>query len=136
MNEIMISILCMTFNHENYIKDTIDSFLEQKTNFKYEVIIHDDASTDGTASIVKSYELKYPNIVHGIYEEENQYNQIVKLGYSLIQEKCLGKYVAICEGDDYWIDSHKLQIQVDYLESHPECVLTIHDAIKIIKIKQ
>lgn len=121
----------MTYNHENYIQDALDSFLEQKVNFKYEIIVHDDASTDETADIVKSYEQKYPNLIKGIYQVKNQYDRMIWLLFSFIQNVCKGKYVAICEGDDYWIDYHKLQIQVDYLESHPECVLTIHDAIKI-----
>ena len=71
MSEILVSILCMTYNHKSYIQDALESFLEQKVNFKYEIIIHDDASTDGTAEVIKSYEQKYPNLIKGIYEVEN-----------------------------------------------------------------
>lgn len=130
MSEILVSILCMTYNHKSYIQDALESFLEQKVNFKYEIIIHDDASTDGTAEVIKSYEQKYPNLIKGIYEVENQYNRMIWLLYSFIQNVCKGEYVAICEGDDYWIDFHKLQMQVEYLEAYSECVLTVHNAFK------
>lgn len=131
MDAIRVSVMCTAYNHEKYIKDAIEGFLEQKTDFKYEVIIHDDASTDRTADIVKSYEKDYPKIIHGIYQKENQYNKGMPYLLSVMRKYCRGKYIALCEGDDYWIDSHKLQMQVDYLEQHPECVLSVHDAVKI-----
>lgn len=124
-----MSILCMTYNHEKYIQDALEGFLAQDVNFKFEVIVHDDASTDSTSEIIRKYEKLYPEIIHGIYERENQYSRTVQLSYEIIQDVCQGKYVAICEGDDYWIDIHKLQIQVDYLEQHPDYVLTVHDAV-------
>lgn len=73
-DDIMVSICCITYNQVEYLKDALDGFLKQKTNFKYEVIIHDDASTDGTTEIIKEYEKKYPNIIKPIYEKENQYS--------------------------------------------------------------
>ena len=88
MSEILVSILCMTYNHENYIQDALDSFLEQKVNFKYEIIVHDDASTDETADIVKSYEQKYPNLIKGIYQVKNQYDRMIWLLFSFIQNVC------------------------------------------------
>lgn len=129
---MMVSILCMTYNHEAYIRDALDGFLQQRTDFLFEVIIHDDASTDRTAEIVRYYEKKRPDIIHAIYEIENQFS---KGGSSLMKEKlfplCKGKYIAICEGDDCWIDTQKLQIQVDYMESYPDCSMYLHNALWI-----
>ena len=121
MNERpLVSIHCLTFNQAPYIRQCLDGFVMQKTNFPFEAIVHDDASTDGTAEIIKEYAEKYPNIIKPILEKDNQYT---KIGFSgieqLMAEKEQGKYIAICEGDDYWTDSRKLQKQVDFLESHP-----------------
>lgn len=131
---IMVSVWCAAYNHELYIRDAIESFLNQTTNFKYEIIIHDDASTDKTVEIIKEYEAKYPEIIHGIYQAENQYKrQFPSTEWIQIihRENCKGKYIAWCEGDDYWIDSNKLQIQIDYMEKHTECIMTTHNAIDI-----
>lgn len=130
MDEILVSISCITYNHEPYIADAIESFLMQKTNFKYEILIHDDASTDRTAEIIKKYQKKYPDIIKPIYQTENQYSKGIKVGI-LNHERAIGKYIAICEGDDYWTDPHKLQKQVDYMESHSECSMCFHDSILV-----
>ena len=129
-DEILVSICCLTYNQEKYIKDALEGFLMQKTNFKYEIIIHDDASNDNTANIIREYEEKYPNIIKPIYQKENQYSQGK---WSLITtfNNAKGKYIALCEGDDYWIDENKLQLQVDYMEKNPNCTLLFHNA-KII----
>lgn len=134
MENIMVSIWCITYNHEPYIRDAIESFLDQKTNFQYEIIIHDDASTDNTANIVREYEIKYPTMIHGVYQIENQYKKNLpdtEWVQKIQRENCKGKYIAWCEGDDYWIDPYKLQIQIDYMDMHPECVMTVHNAINI-----
>ncbi len=125
--EIMVSICCITYNQHDYIAKAIESFLEQKTNFKYEIIIHDDASTDGTTDIIREYEKKYPNLIKPIYQSENQYSKGKKVTM-IAMKKARGKYIAICEGDDYWIDENKLQLQVKYMEKHPKCSLTFHNA--------
>jgi glycosyltransferase involved in cell wall biosynthesis len=128
--EIMTSICCITYNHENYIADAIESFLMQKTNFNYEILIYDDASTDKTADIIREYETKYPGLIKPIYQTENQYSKGVKtINFSL--QRAEGKYVAICEGDDYWTDPYKLQKQVDYMEKHPECSMCVHAAYRV-----
>ena len=127
MNDIMVSICCMTYNQADYIKDAIESFLMQKTNFKFEIIIHDDASKDNTQKIIKEYEKKYPDIIKPIYQVENQYSKGEKIEL-LMFEKAQGKYIALCEGDDYWVYKEKLQKQVEYMEEHPECSLCFHDA--------
>jgi len=115
----VVSVICLTYNHEKYIHDTIDSILNQKTNFHFEFIIHDDASTDNTASIIKSYETKkYDNVTfRPFYQQVNKWNP--KTGYitNYVFNKVQGKYIAMCEGDDYWVDSYKLQKQVDLLET-------------------
>lgn len=130
--EPLVSVFCATYNHASYIKDAINGFLMQETNFSYEIVIHDDASTDGTTEILQDYEKKYPDLIKVIYEKENQYRKgnPVRFFY-LLQKKLRGKYIALCEGDDFWIDSRKLQIQVDYLEENPDCQLTVHNAVKI-----
>lgn len=132
MDDILVSIDCITYNHENYIADAIESFLMQKTNFKYEILIHDDASTDKTQEIIKEYYEKYPDIIKPILQRENQYSRGVnEIGYTFNHSRARGKYVAVCEGDDYWTDCNKLQKQVDYMESHPQCGLCFHGAEKI-----
>ncbi len=119
-NKLLVSINCITFNHEKYIKEALESFLMQKTNFEYEILIHDDASTDNTADIIRKYEKKYPDIIKPIYQEENQYSKKVNISKNFQYPRAKGKYIAICEGDDYWTDPNKLQKQVDFLESNPE----------------
>ena len=120
------SICCTTYNHEKYINEAIDSFLMQETNFPFEIIIRDDCSTDKTAAIIKIYSEKYPNIIKPILETENQYSKGVR-PMPVVFKKAAGKYLALCEGDDYWTDPEKLQKQVDFLENNPEYVITYTD---------
>ena len=125
--EVMVTVLCLTYNHMAYIKQCLDGFLMQDTSFKFEVIVHDDASTDGTTEILKEYVLKYPDIIRPIIETENQYTKVGFSGLFLqMSRKSNGKYIALCEGDDYWTDPYKLQKQVDFLESHPDYVMCSH----------
>ncbi|WP_257984515.1 glycosyltransferase family 2 protein [Neobacillus cucumis] len=125
MKNLLVSISCTTYNHEDYVTDAIESFLMQKTNFDFEILIHDDASTDGTSSIIKEFEEKYPDIIKPIYQTENQHLKGIKAS-GINVKRAKGKYLAVCEGDDYWTDPYKLQKQVDYMESHPECSLCVH----------
>ena len=129
--EIKVSIICNTYNHEAYIKDALDSFVMQKTNFKFEVLIHDDASTDKTADIVREYEIKYPDIIKPIYQTENQYSKKVKISVEYQYPRVKGKYIAFCEGDDYWTEPYKLQKQFDAMESHPEIDVCSHTSVSI-----
>lgn len=117
---LIVTIQCITYNHEPYIRQCLEGFVMQKTNFRFEAIVHDDASTDGTAVIVKEYAEKYPDIIKPIFETENQYSKHDGSLSRIMDEHTHGKYVAICEGDDYWIDPLKLQKQVDFLEANPE----------------
>lgn len=128
--DILVSIICITYNHEKFIRYALDGFLMQKTNFKYEILIHDDASTDKTASIIKEYEIKYPNLFKVIYQKENQYSKGKEVT-SLLLEKASGKYLAFCEGDDYWIDENKLQKQVDFLEQNKNYSAVVHNSLVI-----
>jgi glycosyltransferase involved in cell wall biosynthesis len=125
----LVSISCSTYNHENFIRDAIGGFLMQKTTFPVEILIHDDASTDHTADIVKEYEAKYPQLFHCFYQPENTYTKQNKGELRKpFRSARRGKYIAICEGDDYWTDPLKLQKQVDFLEANPEHSMCFHNA--------
>lgn len=126
---LMVSIWCTTYNQEPYIRQCLEGFVMQKTDFRFEAIVHDDASTDGTAAIVREYAEKYPDIIKPIFETENQYSKGDGSLDRIMEEVCTGKYVAFCEGDDYWIDPLKLQKQVDFLENNPDYSMCFHNAI-------
>lgn len=119
----LVSISCITYNHENFIRKAIESFLAQRTSFPIEILIHDDASTDRTADIIREYEQEYPELIFPIYQTENQYSK-GGLPDRINRERARGKYLAYCEGDDYWTDPLKLQKQVDFLEAHPDYSLS------------
>lgn len=121
---LMVTIRCITYNHEPYIRQCLEGFVMQKTNFRFEAIVHDDASTDGTADIIREYAERYPDIIKPIYEVENQYSKRDGSLRRIMDEHTHGKYVALCEGDDYWIDPNKLQVQVDFLENNIDYGLT------------
>lgn len=122
----LVTIRCCTYNHEPFIRQCLDGFVMQKTNFRFEAIVHDDASTDGTVKIIREYARKYPDIIKPIYEIENQYSKDDGSVERIMDAHTHGKYVAICEGDDYWTDPYKLQKQVDFLESHSNHVMCSH----------
>ncbi len=123
----LVSVYCLAYNHEKYIRDALEGFVSQKTNFPYEVFVHDDASTDNTAEIIREYANKYPQIIIPIIQKENQYSKGVPILRSCIYPLMKGKYIAVCEGDDYWCDDRKLQVQVDWLEDHPEYAFCVHN---------
>ena len=128
MNEtIIVSIICNTYNHEKYIKDALDGFIMQKTTFPFEVLIHDDCSTDHTADIIKQYEKQYPELIRPIYQPENQYSKGISIGKEYQFPRVRGKYVAFCEGDDYWTDPNKLQKQYEIMEQNPNVDICSHD---------
>jgi glycosyltransferase involved in cell wall biosynthesis len=125
----LVNICCNTYNHAHFIKDAIEGFLIQKTDFPFRIIIHDDASTDGTDRIIRENEVKYPDLIFPIYQKENQYSKgNRRILTKFVFPKSTGKYIAFCEGDDYWTDPYKLQKQVDFLESHPDYSLSFHAA--------
>lgn len=127
--KVMASINCVTFNHVNYIRKALDSFLMQKTDFAFEILVHDDASTDGTGEIIREYAEKYPDQVRPLIQTENQYSQgIDNISGAFNFPRARGKYIFMCDGDDYFLSPDKLQRQVDYMEAHPDCALCIHSA--------
>ena len=127
-SNILVSIVCITYNHEPYLRDALDSFLMQKTNFPIEIILAEDCSTDGTRKICEEYATKYPETIKYIYRDQN-------VGYNENEYEAMsaasGKYIAYCEGDDYWTDSLKLQKQVDFLESHPDYSVCWHRCVHL-----
>lgn len=122
-NDTLVSVYCATYNHVTFIRQCLEGFVMQKTSFPFEVLIHDDASTDGTQDIVREYAARYPDIIKPIYQKENQFSRGVKIYLTYVFPRVKGKYIAMCEGDDYWTDPYKLQKQVDFLESHPDYVM-------------
>lgn len=118
-SNIEVSVFCPTYNHIEYIRKALDGFVSQKTDFAYEIIVHDDASTDGTQNVLIEYKEKYPHLFVLLLEKENQFSKGNRLLRKYLHS-ARGKYITVCEGDDYWVDSFKLQKQYDVLESHPE----------------
>ena len=121
-----LSVLCIAYNQAQFIRQALDGFLAQRTRFDFEVIVHDDASTDGTDGIIRDYAARHPDVIRPLFETENQYSQ----GKAFLQDRMFplvrGEYVALCEGDDYWTDPDKLQKQVDWLDAHPASGLCFH----------
>lgn len=134
-SDIKVTVHCITYNHEKYIAQALDGFLMQKTTFAFEVIVHDDKSTDKTTKILRDYEKRFPDIIKPVYEKENQWS---KNNDSFIKDMFLasqGTYIAECEGDDYWSDEYKLQKQFDYMEAHPDCALSFHPVKVVFEAK-
>ncbi len=132
MDDIKVTVYSACYNQKDTIKRAIDSVLAQKTNFKYEIIIKDDASTDGTTEIIKEYQKKYPDIIKPIFETENQFSKrrAMEAFYEAIK-RARGEYLAICEGDDYWVSADKLQKQVDFLDNNYGYSICTHLTKKI-----
>ena len=119
MNEPLVSVVCLVYNHEPYLRQCLDGFVSQKTSFPFEILIHDDASRDGSADIIREYEAKYPDLFRPIYQKENQYSKGTNIWASILFPMAKGKYIALCEGDDFWVDPEKLQKEVTILENDP-----------------
>ena len=128
----MVTVHCLAYNHEQYIRDCLNGIVMQKTNFRFEAIVHDDVSKDKTAQIIREYAWKFPDIIKPIYETENQYSKNDGSLEQIMNKNSYGKYIAICEGDDYWTDPYKLQKQVDFMEKYHEYGLCYTKA-KILK---
>jgi len=131
-NESLVSICCITYNHEKYIAEALDSFLMQETDFPFEILIHEDASTDNTAKIIRSYENKYPSLIKPIYQTENQYSKGIKINATFNLPRAKGEYIALCEGDDFWTDKGKLQYQIEKMKEYNKCEISFHPT-KFIK---
>lgn len=133
-NKPLVTIRCMTYNHEKYIASAIEGFLKQKTFFPFQIFIHDDCSTDTTPNVIMEYQKKYPDIINAVYESENQWSKKNGALEKIIRENIHSKYVALCEGDDYWIDEYKLEKQIEYLERHSDCAISITNG-KVLNLK-
>ncbi len=125
MEEPLVSICCITYNHEHYIKEAFDGFIMQKTNFPVEIVISDDCSKDNTREIIAEYKAKYPDLIRDVSPDKNLGSSV---NFIYVQQCSQGKYIAMCEGDDYWTDPFKLQKQVDFLETHPYFSMCFHGA--------
>lgn len=128
-DEIKVSVITLAYNHEQYIGECINGIVSQQTNFKFELLINDDASTDNTANIIREYVNLYLHIIKPIYQSENQYSKKIPIGKTYLYPLAKGKYIALCEGDDYWIDPLKLQKQVDFMEAHPDYTMCCTNAV-------
>lgn len=126
-----VTVICHTFQHVAYVRDTLDGFLMQRTTFPFEILVHDDASSDGTVAILQDYRDRYPDIIRLVLQTENQY-QLGRRPASVTFPAARGKYLATCEGDDYWTDPEKLQRQADYLDAHPETAVVFHDVLRVV----
>lgn len=126
LDKPVVSISCITYNHELYIEDALEGFLIQETDFPFEILIHDDASTDKTADIIREYEAKYPKLIKPIYQTENQFSKGLKMSPTFNFPRAKGEYIALCEGDDYWSASEKLQTQKDFLDKNTDFSFCFH----------
>lgn len=125
----LVSICCATYNHQAYIRDCLEGMLAQKADFAFEILVHDDASTDGTREIVAEYEARYPERIKGVYQQENQYSKGIRAVVThFLRPLAQGEYIALCEGDDYWTDPHKLALQVAVMKRYPAVSLCFHAA--------
>lgn len=126
-DDIVVSVLCITYNQEKYIGKAIESFINQKTDFKYEILINDDASTDKTAEIIKEYQKMHPDKIRAFIQTENLFSRGIN-PTDVIYRQSKGKYIAMCEGDDFWVDCNKLKKQIDFLEKNEDYALCTHAA--------
>lgn len=129
----LVSICCITYNHEKYISDTIESFLMQETSYPFEIIIHDDASNDNTKSIIEFYRNKHPDIIKVISQKENQYSKGKKVLFDYVLPEVNGKYIAFCEGDDFWKSKYKLEKQISFLEGNKTYSSCFH-SVEIVNL--
>lgn len=126
----LVSISCLTFNHGMFLRQTLDGFLMQETSFPFEILIHDDASTDDTVQIIKEYQTKYPEIVKPIFQKTNLWSQGIRaLSATYNFPRAQGQFIAMCEGDDFWTEPLKLQKQVEFLQTNPDYVACVHGAV-------
>ena len=123
--DIKVSVLMITYNHENLIAQAIESVLEQQVSFEYEIVIGEDCSTDNTRAIVQTYQEKYPDRIRALLPAQNLG---MTRNFEATLNHCRGQYIALLEGDDYWTSPQKLQTQVNFLDAHPDCAICFHNA--------
>ncbi|MDB4498118.1 glycosyltransferase [Gammaproteobacteria bacterium] len=125
-NTPLVTVVAIVFNHDKFLHTFFDSLVNQKCNFDYEILVHDDASTDNSVNIINEYAAKYPSLFRLILQKENQYSKDIPILPKHIFPECRGKYIALCEGDDYWTDENKLQSQFDIMEANPQYSCATH----------
>jgi glycosyltransferase involved in cell wall biosynthesis len=128
-SQVIVTVVCITYNQINYIEKALNSFLTQITSFRFKILIHDDASTDGTSEILKEYAIKYPQLFEVVIQNENQYSQGRLLSVGNLWSLVESEYIAFCEGDDFWLDPHKLEKQLEAIT--PDIDLCFHAAMKV-----
>ena len=126
----VVSICCITYNHERYIEDTLKGFLIQKTDFPFEILIHDDASTDATSSILRKYQRDYPTLIKLVIQDENQYSKGERI-FPKLYNIAKGDYISLCEGDDFWLDTNKTNQDATYLKNNPHCSFVFSPSLQI-----
>ena len=125
-----VSVFCTAYNHEKYIREALDSFVSQKTDFAFEVLVNDDCSTDGTAAIIEEYARRYPDIIRPFIQKENLFSKgLANLYSTVFFANARGGYIAFCEADDKWTDENKLQLQADWLDNNPDCSACVHNTM-------
>ncbi len=128
-DNILVSVFCTAYNHEAFLRDALEGFVTQRVSFPFEVLVNDDVSTDATCDIIREYAEKYPDIIRPFYQEQNLYSRGIDVYQTVFYPNARGKYVAFCEGDDYWTDPDKLQLQADFLEAHPDYAACVHNTV-------
>jgi len=128
----LVSVVCVTFNQEKYINEALDSFLEQQTNFPFEVIVHDDCSTDSAKAVIEEYVKRYPTIIKPVFQQENQFSKGKRPTF-LASKYTKGQFIALCEGDDFWLSANKLQKQADFLLANADYSAVTHQTIKFFE---
>lgn len=128
MRKVDLSVWMIAYNHEDYINQALDSILKQNVSFNIEIVIGEDCSTDNTRKLIEDYKILYPELVKPIYYDENKG---IQKNFAHVMEQCKGKYIALCEGDDYWTDPHKLQKQFDFLEANPSYSMCCHGTVEV-----
>lgn len=132
-NKVVVSVCCLTYNHSKFIKECLDGILMQQCSFEFEILIHDDASTDGTRDIIEGYQKKYPDIIKPYFQKENQWSKGVRgMNFHFNFSRAKGQFIAVCEGDDYWTDPLKLHTQVMFLRDNPAYTMIFHNADLLI----
>ncbi len=127
--KIRVSVLCTAFNHEPYLRETLQGFVSQKTDFPFEVLVNDDASSDGSAAVIREFAALYPDVIRPFLQEKNLYSQGINIYDAVLYPAARGEYFALCEGDDCWIDPAKLQRQVNFLDAHPDYSACVHNSL-------
>lgn len=130
-NKPKVVVFCTSYNHGKYIETTLNSIINQKTNYSFKIVVHDDASTDDSQETIRKFAGQYPDTIIPILQKENQLSKGINVYNHLPEVVMQGKYIAYCECDDFWIDENKLQKQIDYMENHPECSMCVHNTIKV-----